>query len=271
VVAKAVKQRAFWLVVTLMLIMAAPFISPHDPMWMRGDASFTPPSLEHPFGIDQFGRDVLSRTLHGGRATLLMSTGATAIAGVLGGMLGLLGAVDQISARPSRSIRMLARMAQAVNGALLALPSLLLALVVVTLLGSGAVSLLLATGISQLAPFAQLTQTAARNVSRQPYIEAARSLGAGEWRVLWWHMLPTLRGAMLAGLVLAFVYSLLGAAALSFLGLGEPPGTPEWGALLFEGRQVFRIAPWVAAAPGAAITLLVLLARWAASAEMPVQ
>jgi peptide/nickel transport system permease protein len=143
--------------------------------------------------------------------------------------------------------------------AVLAFPGLLLALLIMTLLGQGAVPLALATGITQIAPYARVTRSAVISIRSLGYVDAARGLGATRLRLVVAHILPNILTTILAYTGVIFAYAILNSAALSFLGLGGEPGVPDWGVMLYEGRQAFRSAPWIAAAPGLAITLTVIL------------
>jgi ABC-type dipeptide/oligopeptide/nickel transport system permease subunit len=214
-------------------------------------AQMQPPDAAHLLGTDMLGRDVLSRALYGGQHTLLIAALATAIAVLPGVLLGLAALAAD-------------RPASVLINALLAFPGLLLALVVMTLLGQGALPLALATGITQIAPCARVTRAAVLGARGQGYVEAARSLGAGWVRIVTYHLLPNVLTTLLAYAAVVFAYAVLNSAALSFLGLGGQPGIPDWGAMLYEGRQAFRGAPWVAAAPGLAVTLTVILVNRAA-------
>lgn len=239
------------------VILLLPLLAPYDPMTTDSALSFQPPTMAHLLGTDQFGRDVLSRTLHGGRNTLLIAFTATAIGAASGLALGLV-ASGRAAAAPWS---WLGESAQLLMNAAFAIPGLVLALVMITLLGSGAGSVALAVGISQIAPFARLTQTAARQVRSMGYIEAARALGAGDLQLLLRHVLPNISAALAAALLLTFAYSLLNSAALNAIGLGSAPGTPDWGVMLYEGRQAFRVAPWVSIGPGIATTALIWIAQ----------
>lgn len=246
----------FRLALLVGVILVLPLLAPYDPMTTDTSLSFQPPTMQHLLGTDQFGRDVLSRALFGGRQTLLIALSATALAALCGAALGIVSG--------SASSRVSALVASAANrliNALFAIPGLIFALVVVTLLGSGVVGVALATGISQIAPFARLTQTAAQQARAMPHVEAARALGASERRIIRYHILPNMGAGLLAAITLTFAYSLLTSAALTALGLGSAPGTPDWGMMLYEGRQAFRVAPWVAIVPGLAITALVWSAQ----------
>ncbi len=225
----------------LLLILIAPLFAPADPMATDPAGALAPPDSVHVLGTDRLGRDVWSRLLYGGQRTILIAALATAIAVGIGTLLGMVGwgGFDLLT------------------NALLAFPTLLLALVVMTLLGTGALSLALATGIALIAPFARVTRGAVRAVRDLPFIESARALGASDWRIFARHIAPNIAPTLLAYAGVIFAYSVLNSAALSFLGLGGDLGAPDWGAMLAEGRVAFRTAPWISAAPGLAITLLV--------------
>ena len=133
-----------------------------------------------------------------------------------------------------------------------------------TLLGQGALPLVLATGITQIAPCARVTRAAVIGVRSLGYMDAARGLGASRFRLIAIHIVPNILTTILAYMGVIFAYAILNSAALSFLGLGGDPGIPDWGTMLYEGRQAFRSAPWIAAAPGLAITLTVIVVNRAA-------
>jgi ABC-type dipeptide/oligopeptide/nickel transport system permease subunit len=145
--------------------------------------------------------------------------------------------------------------------ALLAFPALLLAMGVVALLGPGMGSVAVAVGLAAAPAYARVARSATLEVRTQPYIEAARAVGASEWRVLMRHILPNAASPLVAFAATQLGWVLLNGAALNFLGLGAPPGTPEWGAMLNEGRGYLQDAPWVSTFPGIALTLTVLAAN----------
>jgi len=145
--------------------------------------------------------------------------------------------------------------------ALLAFPGLLLALAVVAILGPSVGSVAIAVGLAAAPAYARVARSAVLEIRTQPYIEAARANGASERRVLVRHILPNVAAPLIAFAMTQLGWVLLNGAALSFLGLGIPPGTPEWGAMLNEGRGYLRDAPWASAFPGLALTLTVLAAN----------
>lgn len=241
--------RFMWIVaLALLVIWLAPALSPYDPLTTDTPAQLQPPSAAHWLGTDSLGRDVLSRLLYGGRQTLVMAFGATLIALIPGVLMGVLGGlwdgwVDALLVW--------------LANALLALPGLIVALIVLTLLGRGIVPLVVAVAISQIAPVAFMVRAAVRSVRHRDYVAVAVSLGATRFGLLIRHIWPNIWGNVLAYAAVTFAYCVLNGAALSFLGLGGEPSLPEWGTMLAEGRQVFRVAPWVGVGPGLAISLTV--------------
>lgn len=203
-------------------------------------------------GTDLLGRDVLSRYLHGGRQAFMTAVTATVITMVTGTALGLVSV-----AGPKGTDTLL----MTVINALLAIPGIVLALVVLAAVGRGTLPLSLSIGLSLIAPTVVVIRAAILSVSSQTYVEAAHALGASRLRVLTLHILPNISPTLAAYTGIVFGYALLNGAALTFLGVGHVPGTPDWGVMLAEGRAVFRTAPWIGIAPGLTIAALV----WAAN------
>jgi ABC-type dipeptide/oligopeptide/nickel transport system permease subunit len=249
-----------WTLIPLGLIAAAlifaPQIAPYDPMQTAPDQTMQPPGVEHPFGTDAFGRDVFSRLLYGGQRTLAITIFATTTTVLAGLCLGLVA---------SAAGGWFERMALSFINALLAFPSLLLALIILTLLGTGAVPLALATGLSQVGAYARIVRSAVIAVHPALYIEAALVMGADSRHIFLRHILPNIQPTITAYAGVMFSYNLLNSAALSFLGLGGAPGVPDWGVMLADGRAVLRAAPWMSLAPGIAITLVVMAVNHLAS------
>jgi peptide/nickel transport system permease protein len=248
------RNPAAWLSLTVLallagLVVAAPLLSGYDPLATAPAGQLLPPSLAHPLGTDLLGRDVWSRLLWGGRLSLaagILAVGLVALPGTLLGMLaGYAGGWPE---------RLLMRMVDV----LLAFPSLLLTLTIMAVLGTGLLSAALAVGLAGVARFARLMRAATLGVRSQPYIQAARVVGCRPGRILGRHVLPNVSGTLVVLSSLELGYALLNISALGFLGLGAQPPAPEWGTMLAEGRGLLRYAPWVAGAPGLAITLSVL-------------
>lgn len=212
-------------------------------------ARLLPPSWEHPFGTDQIGRDQYSRVVYGAATSLGSAAIAVAIAVVIGSLIGLLsgfigGWVDVA----------LMRLVEVV----LAIPSLLLALAVVSALGFGTVNVAIAVGVVATAAFARLMRSEVLRVRDASFIEVARSSGIRPLSILFTHVLPNSWGTVLALSTLEFGHALLSISTLSFLGFGTPPPAPEWGSLVSAGRGFLATAWWMSAMPGLVIAVVVL-------------
>lgn len=224
----------------LLLCLFAPYFAPYDPLASAGEPLSAPDSA-HWLGTDVAGRDVFSRLLHGGQRTLLVAAIALLIAVGPGMALGILAGYSGGIADELLVLGL---------DALVAIPGLLLALCVTTLLGSGSGAVALAVGLAGFPPFARVARMATRTARHEPYIEAARSLGAAHLGILYRHILPNTLPTLIGVAMVTLAWAVLNAATLNFLGLGGDPSIPEWGAMLAEGRATYRAAPWAALAPG---------------------
>jgi peptide/nickel transport system permease protein len=231
------------------LSLAAPMLAPYDPLATAPAHQLLPPSLAHPAGTDLLGRDVWSRLLWGGRLSLAAGVLATALAALPGSLLGLL--AGYIGGRFDAAL-------MRIVDVLLAFPSLLLALTFVAWLGPGLMSAALAVGFAGVARFVRVARAAALSIRSEPFLEAARVIGCPPARIALYHVAPNVMDTVIVLSSLELGYALLSIGALSFLGLGAQPPTPEWGLMLSEGRVLLREAPWVTAYPGLMITLAVL-------------
>lgn len=248
---------ALALLAVILLAICAPLLAPYDPYHAEDGLYLQAPSPAHPLGTDTLGRDVLSRVLWGARQTLGMALLATAITIGPGLLIGILAGFYRGWAD---------RLAMAVMDTLLAFPNLLLALTLIALTGTGPLQVALAVGSAGLPAYARVIRTATLEVSSQPYILAATASGATQRRILTHHILPNILGAALSFGAVSLSWSLLNGAALVFLGFGGNPATPDWGAMLAEGRAAFRVAPWIALPPGLGITLVIYAVNRLASA-----
>ena len=233
----------------LLLAFAAPLLAPADPMAQALYNRLSPPTLEHPFGTDGFGRDILSRVIYGARISLRVGIVAVLIALVLGTGIGLVagywgGWIDQVLMR--------------VMDLLLAFPSILLAIGIVAILGPGLENAMLAVGIVAVPQYARLVRASVLTVRETDYVLAARAMGASDARILALAILPNCLAPLIVQATLGLATAILDAAGLSFLGLGAQPPTPEWGAMLSQGRELIVRAPWVLTFPGGAIFFTVL-------------
>lgn len=245
------------LVTALLWAVAPAWFTGYDPIHGEIAHRLRAPSAGHWFGTDHLGRDLYARIVYGTRLSLAAALAAMAIALAAGVLLGAAagffgGWVDQVVLR--------------VTDVLLAVPGLLLALAVVTVLGFGLVNVAVAVGIAGVAGFTRVMRTEVRRVRRVAFVEAARAGGVRAGANLLLHVLPNSIGPVLAMAALDIGGALLTVSALSFLGFGAAPPTPEWGALVAGGRDYLGAAWWLSAFPGLAIGLLILAAtrvvRW---------
>ncbi|MBN1179833.1 MAG: ABC transporter permease [Anaerolineae bacterium] len=241
-----------WLVLLVLETLVLPPLLPTDPRFADPAQVLLPPAAGHVLGTDALGRDVLSRLVWGGRWTLGMAMAALVVTFVLGLPVGLAagslgGRVDALTMR--------------VVDALLAFPALLLAMVVVAILGTGLLPVAVAVGITAAPAHARMVRSVALEIRSRPYIDAARSVGCPPLRIALRHILPNAAPVLIAFATTQLGWILINGAALNFLGLGAPLGTPEWGAMLAEGRGYLRDGPWISVFPGLALTLTVLAAH----------
>jgi ABC-type dipeptide/oligopeptide/nickel transport system permease subunit len=241
-----------WLALAGVGAAMAPLLAPAGPHAADEAHILSPPGTAGLLGTDHLGRDVLVRLLWGGRWTLGMGSFALAVTVGLGLPVGLVAGFAG-----GRTDAVLMRFADA----LLAFPGLLLAMALVALLGPGMSSVALAVGLATAPAYARVARSVTLQVRAQPYIEASRAVGGGAWHILTHHVLPNAAGPLLAFATTQLGWVLLNVAALSFLGLGVRPGTPEWGAMLQDGRGFLQDAPWASGFPGLALTLTVLAAN----------
>lgn len=234
----------FALILIVLVCLIGPLVAPYNPLDEVG-SSLDLPSRDHPFGTDLIGRDVFSRVLHGGGRTLGTAALALLIAILPGVLMGL--CMGYCGGWVDRAALILIDAASAV-------PSLLIALCVVALLGGGPIQIAVAIGIAGIPIYSRLARGAARGLRGELYIEAARASGAGHIHILWWYILPNALPILISGGTVLLAWSLLNAATLYFLGFGGDPALPEWGAMLADARGALRVAPHVAIAPGVALT-----------------
>ncbi len=228
----------------------APFLAPYDPLANDYTAMFAPPSARHWLGTDSFGRDVLSRILFGARTALLVGFSASFLGATLGAVVGVASAY--FSGLADLVIQRLADI-------LVSFPLIILAMAMVAILGSGTLNLIVAIALSFLPRAELVVRSSALQVRQMAYVEAARALGASPWRIIFRHMLPNVLASYLVMLTAFLGQAILLEASLSFLGLGVAEPTPAWGLMLSGAAVEFvQKAPWMAVAPGLAITLTVL-------------
>jgi peptide/nickel transport system permease protein len=229
------------------LAVLAPMISPYDPLQQNILARLKGPSAAHWLGADQFGRDILSRILHGLRASLAVSAGAVFAALALGGTLGLAAAFYR-----GWTDRIVMRLMDVA----FAFPVMLLAIGIIAMLGPGAGPTGIAIAVVYTPIFACLLRGSALVVAASDYVANARSVGASDGRIIFRHILPNLASVVLVQTSLLLSAAILVEASLSFLGLGTQPPTPSLGMMLSEGRNVLLLSPWAAVFSGAAILVV---------------
>ena len=237
------------LVLLALVAVFAPLLPLQDPIQIDPIHALYSPGTPFLFGSDQYGRDVLSRVVYGGRVSLVVGPIAVGIGIVPGVVTGLLagyyaGWVDVILMR--------------LIDIMLAFPGILLALGIVAVLGPSLTSLMIAVGISSIPTYARLTRGSVLSARQNLYVDAARVVGARDGEILIRHILPNVVAPVIVVATLGVGAAILVAATLSFLGLGSQPPTAEWGRMLSEGRQYLREQWWIATFPGLAIMLTVL-------------
>jgi len=233
-----------FLCILLFIAIFAPLIAPYDPLDDNLMNRYKAPSKDHWMGTDEMGRDILSRIIYGSRISLKVGLLSISVALVFGTLLGILagfygGMVDMLIMR--------------VMDIMLAFPSILLAITIVTILGPQLKNAILAIGIINIPRFARVIRSSVISIRESEYIDAARALGANDIRIIVFHLLPNSLAPLIVQSTLGIAEAILEAAALSFLGLGAQPPQPEWGAMLSDARSALQRAPWVATFPGLAI------------------
>jgi peptide/nickel transport system permease protein len=240
------------LILVLILVLVAtfgPILAPTEPDTMNFDARFSGPTLQNPLGTDDFGRDTLTRIIYGARVSLLVGVIAVGIAATVGSALGLIAGYAG---------RVLDEVIMRAMDIIFAFPAILLAIAVLAALGKGIENAMIAIGIVYIPIFARIARSAVLTIREEEFIEAARSCGASDARILLKHILPNAMAPLIVETTLSLAFAILAEAALSFFGLSVQPPDPSWGRMLSEGRGFFRQAPWMAIFPGLAIMFTVM-------------
>jgi peptide/nickel transport system permease protein len=238
--------------VVLFFILAsalAPWITDNDPVQVQFEQRFAAPSSRHPLGTDSFGRDLLSRVLYGGRLSLSVGLIAIAISDVIGIPLGLVAGY-----RGGRFDNVVMRIVDL----WLAFPGLLLAIAIVAILGPGLQNVMIAIGIGGVPGLVRLVRGQVLSVRTLEFVDAARATGGGDAHIIRTHVFPNVLAPIVVLTTLRLAGAILSGVGLSFLGLGAQPPSPEWGAIVAEGRSYLREAWWVSTLPGVAIFLTVM-------------
>lgn len=233
----------------LFAALAAPWLSSYDPIKQDIPARLLRPSLEHLFGTDEFGRDLFTRVLYGGRPVLLTGVTSVLAALLVGIVIGTLSAyrggwVDNLLMR--------------LMDIMLSFPAILLAILIVAALGTGLVNTIIAVAFSMIPTFARLVRSIVLTLMHEGYVTAAHAIGATEWRLVIRHIFPNMISPIIVQATAMLAIAISYAAALSFLGLGVEPPTPDWGQMVSDGQRLIFDAIYIPFFPGLAITLTVL-------------
>ncbi|MNW28959.1 Glutathione transport system permease protein GsiD [compost metagenome] len=237
--------------IILLFIVAAlgPHITPYDPNQPDYDALMQGPSAKHWAGTDEYGRDILSRLIVGAQLSLGVSLTSVAIAAVAGTVLGLIsgyygGWLDRLIMRGS--------------DVLFSFPDLLLAIGIVAILGPGLSNVVIAVAVFGTPSFARVIRSVTLSAKETLFVEAARSMGAKDRRIIWQHIFPETVASIIINVTMKIGSAILAASSLSFLGMGAKPTEPDWGAMLSMARDYLSIAPHIVYFPGAVIFITVL-------------
>jgi len=236
------------LVLILVLALFSPLIATHDPMGLNPAERLQGPSAAHWFGTDHFGRDIFSRVVYGARLTLVAGSGVVLYSVFFGILIGVMsGYYTQFGFVAMRLVDVV-----------MSFPALLLALALLAILGPGLLNVIIAVGLNFLTRTARIIFGLTLKIREEAFIEAIRSIGASNPRILARHILPNLMSPVIVQATFTFAFSLLQMASLDFLGVGVPPQVPSWGNMISEGRVYITRAPGVLLFPGVFIVLTVL-------------
>ncbi len=232
----------------LLLALLAGYIAPFDPLKGSFRARMMAPNTQHWMGTDQFGRDILSRVLHGARISLQIGFLVALITAASGVLIGA----------TSGYFRRLDGPIMRLMDAFMAFPSIILAIAISSVLGASVVNVVIALSIAATPHTARIVRASVMVVREMEFVEAARALGAGHTRILLRHILANAMAPLMVRMTYVFAVAILNEAVLSFIGVGPPPPAPTFGAIIANGRDFIVAAPWITVAPGLAILLSVL-------------
>ena len=241
---------AVLVLLVVLVALLAPLLAPYNPIEMHPKDRLRPPSAQYWMGTDHYGRDIFSRVVYGSRISLQVGILANLFSVILGMIIGLAagyygGAFDGIIMRFMDMI--------------FAFPGTLLAISIIGLIGQRSLTwVMIAIAIVWIPMYARLIRGSVLSARELPYIEAARLIGVRDGRIMWRHILPNVIAPVLVVVTLCIGVAIRNTAALSFLGMGAQPPTPEWGLMLYETKQFMRMAPWVTIFPGMAILVTVI-------------
>jgi peptide/nickel transport system permease protein len=236
------------LVLIVLISILAPLIAPHDPIQLAPSLRLKPSSMQFPLGTDAYGRDLLSRVIYGGRVSLLIGLGSAMLSIAIGLAIGLV----------SGFFRLVDSIMMRVMDGLMAMPSILLAIAVVSLSGASIWTVLVAITIPEIPRVARLVRSVVLSAREEPYVEAAISVGSSLPKIMWRHLMPNTVAPLIVQGTYVCASAILTEAILSFLGAGLSPETPTWGNIMAEGRQFFQIKPALIFWPGLLLSVAIL-------------
>ena len=233
----------------LIICIVGLFYTPFDPNQMNGLMKNQPPSMTHIFGTDNFGRDILSRVMSGAGTTLIVAVSTVMIGSVVGTLVGAItgyygGIIDEILMR--------------MNDLVTSFPSVLLALVVVSVIGPGKYNVIIALGIIFIPSFARIVRSEFITLKERDFVKNAKLMGASDLRIMFYHILPNTKSVLLSAITIGLNNAVLAEAGMSYLQLGVQPPDPSLGRMLSEAQTYLFTAPWYAIAPGVMIVITVL-------------
>lgn len=240
------------LIVALGYVLAAafaPWVAPYDPLVQSIDAMMQGPQASHPLGTDSYGQDILSRVIYGARYALAIGFFSVLI-GAIGGLIIGLAAGLSGGWMEWALMRLI--------DSILALPSLILAVAFIAILGQGVDKVIIAVGLSMIGPFSRTVRADVMQVRVQLFVEAAHLMAIPRLQVIWRHILPNVIFPLAVQVTIRISEAILVSSSLSFLGIGVTPPTPDWGLMIAEGRAFVSFAPWMSAMPGFALALLLI-------------
>lgn len=246
---KAAMAGAFIIIFVILMGIFAPLLATHDPNTTNVMNKLKPPSAENYLGTDDLGRDIFSRLLFGARISLGIGFVSTILGAIVGVSLGIVSGyygrwVDSLIMR--------------ICDVLLAFPGILLALAIVSVLGASTQNVIIAVAFYAVPSFARIVRGSTLSVRKLEYIDAIKAMGAKDFRIIFKHILPNIMSPIIVQATLYIASAIITASALSFLGMGTRPPTPEWGAMLSQGRSYIAQAPHITLFPGLVILLVVI-------------
>lgn len=236
------------IIILVLMAVFADFIAPYSFDGTDLDNQFAPPRLSHPFGQDEFGRDILSRVIYGARISLKVGFISVGIALIIGSFIGAV--AGYFGGKADTALMRFIDILQAI-------PDILLAIAIVASLGPGLGNLMIAVGIAGIPGYAKIVRSAVMSIVDMEFVEAARAGGSSDFRIIFKHIIPNCMAPIIVQATLGVAYAILNAAGLSFIGLGLEPPTPEWGAMLSGGRAYIRSYVHLTLFPGLAIVITI--------------